>query len=265
MNRVLLICFVVLVSLVRAYGGPIDSAIVAAMKLPEAENYSWNSAIQDDGRFYIIDGRTQRGGYTMVNMPMVSTIQRKLGAARSETHTAIFKGDSQCVIDSPSGWKTPEELSAPPADLTRSQLHGSRRSAGSGIGTVPSSRGIRYSNLQLCLSHPHDEIGLIIGSHTTIRPEPNGVSGILSEAGAKLLLVHPGQNEITPLRASGTFRLWIEDGRLVKYEVQLTGTISVSTGSTRREITLRQTATTELTKINQTSFEVPEEAKQKLG
>ncbi|HEX2853017.1 MAG TPA: hypothetical protein VHO24_07260 [Opitutaceae bacterium] len=269
MSRLVFAWVVFLAGAGSVRGGAVDTAIVVAMKLPEAKTYSWTSTVQDDGRFYVIDGKTQRDGYTLVNMPMVSAIQRKLGATRSETHTAIFKGDSHCVIDSPGGWKTPEELGASLEDLARSQTRGSRRrgGSGSGIGTVtlPPGSGIRYSNLQLNISHPHDEIGLIVGSHTSMRAESDGVSGDLSEEGAKLLLVHPGQNEIMPLRASGTFRLWIKEGALVKYEIQLTGTIAVGAGSNRREISLRQTSNTSITKINQTTFEVPEEAKRKLG
>jgi hypothetical protein len=258
------IAFACLACLASARGGAVDSAIVAAMKLPEARNYSWVSTVEDNGRFYIIEGRTQRDGYTRVNMPMVSAIQRKIGRDHAEMHPAIFKGDMDCVIETPGGWKTPAELMAlPTAGKTPPAPPGNGGTgAGGGIGPTPGK--IRYSNLQLNLSHPHDEVGLIIGSHEAIQPEQDGVSGTLSEAGAKLLLVHPGQNEITPLRATGTFRLWIKRGELQKYEVRLTGTIAVNTGATRREVSLRQTATTELAKVNATSFEVPEEARRKL-
>ena len=96
-------------------------------------------------------------------------------------------------------------------------------------------------------------------------PEAAGASGTLSELGAKLLLVHPGQNEITALRASGTFKLWLKNGVLVRYQVQLAGTISVGVGPNRWEISVQQTATTEVTALDAVPFEIPEEAKRKLG
>jgi hypothetical protein len=249
-----------------AYGGAVDAAILAVMKLPEAKNYSWVSTIEDDGRFYVIEGQTERGGFTRVNMPMVSAIQRKIGRDYAEIQTAIFKGSSHCVIQTPTGWKTPAELAAlPPVGPKTRRLPSMAMPSGTRNLSTPSARPVRYSNIQLNLAFPHDEIGLIIGSHVKIHPEVDGVSGTLSEAGAKLLLVHPGQNEIDPLQASGTFRLWIEDAELVKYEVCLTGTIAVGGGTTRREVSLRQIATTEVERVDATTFEVPEEAKRKLA
>lgn len=87
----------------------------------------------------------------------------------------------------------------------------------------------------------------------------------MSETGAKLLLVHPGQNGLTPLRANGTFRLWVRDGALLKYERKLKGTLSVETSSTRREIQVHQQSTTELKAVGTNTFVVPEAARQKLG
>ena len=232
------------------------------MQFPEARSYSWVSTVQDDGRFYVVDGKTERDGYTAVNMPMVSAIQRKLSRGYTDTHNAIFKGDSECVIETPQGWKTPAELAALPGKNSEFPPPLSSRSAAA-LGLA--NRAPRYSNIQLNLSHPHEEIGLIVGSHVEIQAEKDGVSGTLSEEGAKLLLVHPGQNQITALRASGTFQLWIKNGILVKYEVRLAGTIAIGAGSSRRQIALRQNAVTELGNIDTTELEIPEEAKRKLG
>ena len=53
-------------------------------------------------------------------------------------------------------------------------------------------------------------------------------------AAAKLLLVHPGQKEITPRAAAGTFRFWVENGMLVKYEVKLEGKLYTVGEKTQR-------------------------------
>lgn len=250
-------------------GTPVDTAILAAMKLREAGSYQWIATVEDDSRFYTIEGKTRRDGYTLVNMPMVNSIQRQIGGSGSDIQTAVFKGDADFVVETTEGWKSRTELAASPLAVPPQPKIPVRKRGGMGSANLPIGPGhpaFRYSNLQLNLSHPHDEVGIIVGSYSDIRLDPTGsVTGTLSEEGAKLLLVHPGQNEITPLRASGTFKLWLERGVLVRYEVQLTGTISVGTGPSHWEISLRQTVTTDLRGVDATTFEVPEEAKRKLG
>lgn len=266
MHRFACLCVVTWIARTVCPASPIDNAILAAMRFPEARNYQWFATVQDDGRFYIVEGKTEKGGYTLVSMPMVSSIQRKLGAASSDVQTVIFKGDVDCVIATPDGWKTPSELPDSTSPLSLQTLPRKRAGGpGGGLPLGPGHPGFRYSNLQLNLSHPHDEVGIIVGSYRDVQCEPDGIRGTLTEDGAKLLLVHPGQNEITPLHASGTFQLWFKDGALVRYEVELSGTIAVGTGPKRWEISLHQTVTTELKGVETTSFEVPEEAKRKLG
>jgi hypothetical protein len=257
--------------------GPTDLAIVAAMKLPEAKSYSWRTSVEDDARSYDIDGQTDQTDYSLVTMPMVSAVRRRVsrGSSGSDNQVeAIFKGADKCVIQTPNGWKTPTEL----ADIPRiDQRRGGPPSGGyPGGGGLPGSSPRRsrggpggsppaYSNLQLNLSRPAEEIGVIVGSYTDIRADGEVVAGTLSETGAKLLLVHPGQDELTPLRASGTFRLWIRDGALVKYELKLDGTLAVETPAARREVEVHQKSTTEIKAVGSTKFEVPDEARKKLG
>ncbi|MEO7415031.1 MAG: hypothetical protein ABIZ81_16950 [Opitutaceae bacterium] len=267
MRRTVFFCCIAVVTGTIVRSSPVDSAILAAMNLREAGNYQWTSTVEDDGRFYVIEGKTRKDGYTLVNMPMVGSIQRKIGGSGADMQRAVFKGDMDFVVETPDGWKTQAELAAVAVAPRRGSHAGARRrpaSAGGGGAIGPGHPAFRYSNLQLNLSHPHDELGIIVGSYSEIRPDAAGACGTLSEQGAKLLLVHPGQNEITPLRASGTFKLWLKDGVLVRYEVQLAGTISVGVGSNRWEISLRQTTTTEVKAVGTTPFEVPEEAKRKL-
>jgi hypothetical protein len=258
------------------HAGPTDAAIVAAMKLPDAPNYAWVTTVVDDARTYDITGQTDKSDFSLVTMPMVSAVRRRAGrgSANSDNQVeAVFLGAERCVISTPEGWRTPEELKSA-ASSERSGPYPGGPGGGSGIGFPGNNsrgRGRRggppqaYSNLQLNLSRPHEEIGVIVGSHTDIKAEGEIVSGTLSDTGAKLLLVHAGQNELTPLSAAGTFRLWIRDGALVKYEVTLTGKIAVETPNARREVEVNQTSTTELRAVGTTKFEIPAEARKKLG
>jgi len=258
--------------------GPTDSAIVAAMKLTEAKSYSWTTTVDDDARSYEIIGRTDQSDFSLVTMPMVSAVRRRVSRSSSNSNNqvaAVFKGAERCVIQTDEAWNTPAELAA--------QQRGDRRGPGGpggpqggpGLpGGVPprSRRGPgagqsppAYSNLQLTLSRPAEEIGVIVGSHTELKVDGDVFTGTLSETGAKLLLVHPGQNELTPLQARGTFRLWIREGALVKYELILDGTLAVETPNARREVVVHQKSATTLKDVGTTTFTVPNEAREKLG
>jgi len=260
-------------SLLRA--GPVEVAIVSAMKIADAPNYGWVSDIIDDARTYTIDGKTdltRNKDFSLVTMPMVSTLRRGagLGGGNSDNQaTAIFKGDVDCVIETPEGWKRAEELEQIARDLRSRRNPGRTGSRGGGprgnrgdAGTAPA---LAYSNLQKTLSRPHEEIGIIVAGYTDLKVETYGVSGALADTNARLLLVHAGQKNLTPLRATGTFRFWIKEGQLTKYQVTLEGTIAVATANGRREVQVHQTTTTTLREVGTTRFEIPEAARKILG
>jgi hypothetical protein len=135
-----------------------------------------------------------------------------------------------------------------------------RTSGEGGRGAPPA-----YSNAQNTLNRPHEEIAVIIAGYSDLKVEGDVVSGTLSETSAKLLLVHAGQKDITPVKAGGTFRLWIREGMLVKYETTLEGTLKVESRDGKREVVVHQTATTTITDVGTTTFEVPAAAVKKLG
>lgn len=284
MNPRALACLVIALAAPRLHAGPAEMAVVNAMKLPDAPNYSWFTDVADDARSYTIDGRTdlvENKDFSLVTMPMVGSISRRLGRDGNNAGTeatAIFKGDETFVLETPDGWKKSDELSRPNSNNTG----GRGGFGGRGRGMRGRSGGMRvpggeegtgasggtptvYSNLQKTLSRPHEEIAIIVANYTELKAEPEGASGTLSDTGAKLLLVHAGQKEITPVRATGTFRLWLKNGALVKYEVKLEGTLALSTSNGRREVEVHQTATTTIRDVGTTKFDVPEAAKKKLG
>lgn len=281
MKRSTAACLLGVLAAAPSHAGPAESAIVAAMKLPDAANYSWVTAVDDDARSYEIIGQTERAtNYSLVTMPMVSAVRRRTSRSTSivdNQATVLFKGDEQFVLQTDDGWKRPEEVF--PAGNSRGSGGGfpgggmggprgrSRRGGGNPFphedGSTPTPA---YSNLQKTLSRPHEEIGIIVAGYTDLKVEDGVISGPLNETAAKLLLVHAGQNEITPLKASGTFRLWVKDGVLQKYETKLEGTLAIETAAkARHEITVRQRSTTTVKDIGTTKFEVPDEAKKKLG
>lgn len=287
MRGLTFIALVSMLSITDAVAGPVESAIVAAMKLPDAPNYSWQTEIVDDARTYEIVGATDRAtDYSLVTMPLVNAVARRAprgGGASSNVATVIFKGAEQCVIQSDEGWRKPDEASS-------AEERGSGRRGGfggpSGGGGLPGMGGPRgrgsrggsrypggtesgpalsYSNLQNTLSRPHEEIAIIVAGAADLKVDGDVITGSLSETAASLLLVHAGQKKITPLQAAGACRLWVRAGALVKYETTLEGKLAVETGGGRREVTVHQKATTTLTKVGATTVEVPVEAQKKLG
>ncbi len=256
-----------------------DTAIVAAMKLPEAANYTWTTRVDDDARSYTVDGQTDRAGdLSLVTMPMVATVRRRAGTGTANSDnlsTVLFKGDENFGVQVDSGWKTADELASTTDGSVRGGYPGGsdgvprrgRRGAGGfpGAGSRNGRPPPAYSNLQKTLSRPHEEIGIIVATVADLKIDGEIASGTLSDTAAKLLLVHPGQKEITPLKASGTFRFWLKDGALVKYEVKLEGTLAVMNRGDRHEIEVHQTSLTEIQHVGTTKFDVPDEARKKLG
>jgi hypothetical protein len=283
MRRLSQVCFFSSLLAPCGYASPTEDAIVAIMRLSDQPNYSWIATVADDARTYDIFGKTVRGGFTQVKMPVINSVRRKLGRSVTDTQVdLIFRGNVHCVIETEDGWRKPSELpmlswNAPEARRSRpppsvGPILGSSRVSLQGA-TVPqpglANRNTpnerSYSNLQLALSHPHEELGVIVGSHDTLNVEGAVVTGSLTELGAQLLLVRDGQKYIEPIAAHGTFKLWLRDGMVTKYQVTLEGTLNVHLQSGRRKVEVHQTTDTILKDIGTTNVEVPDQARVKLG
>ncbi len=258
------------------HASPTDIAIVGAMKLADAPNYAWTATVTDDARTYDIIGRTQKAGWSQVRMPLVNAVRRRLGRTTSEVEADyIFRGNTDCVIATDRGWRRPDEVSesdlAPPAIGPTSHAPifggaplGSRGRRGRGVRGGEGTPGA-YSNIQLGLSLPHEELAVIVTNHVQLAAEGDTATGTLTDAGAQLLLVRDNQKALTPLKAAGTFKLWLQNGAVLKYQVRLEGLLSVESGGFRREIVVHQTTDVVIRGIGTTQVEVPDQARLKLG
>ncbi|HWA10912.1 MAG TPA: hypothetical protein VG838_15840 [Opitutaceae bacterium] len=235
---------------------PTDAAIVAAMKLADQPGYSWTATVVRDARSYTIEGKTLVGGYTQVTvpaniaMPANPGMRGQVGRGSSDSEVlAIFKDDEKHVVETAEGWLTPEELASRPTARTGS---GRRRGL---VNDLP---------LKFAVSLPHEDIGIIIASCAGLRVDGDIVSGQLSDTAARLLLLPPGQDEVTPVQAAGAFKLWISNGMLSRYEVQLTGIVTVGPARGGKNVKTTQTVTVDLKDVGTTRLTVPPEAKAKL-
>jgi len=254
--------------LAPAHAGPAERVIVAAMHLSDQPNYSWISTVADDARTYEIKGQTERGGYTHVTMPMINVVRRRLGRSVTDAQIdAIFKGNVRCVVSTEEGWKEADELPEPEVRPTDAEMPNAaslptrRRRARPPEEMEPGA----YSNLQLSICHPHEELAIIVTSHTVLQVDGDTATRKLNDLGAQLLLVHDGQPRITPLRGSGTFKLWMRDGAVFRYQITLEGVLGIETPAGRRDVQVRQKMETTLSAIGTTKVEVPEDVKRKLG
>jgi len=262
--------------------GPVEDAIVAAMRLTEAPNYSWRTDVTDDARTYEIAGATERAGdFSRVTMPLgavASAAPRRGGSSPrgnvTNVGTFIFKGGEQAVVQGDDGWRDPREQ---PETPVRGAWRGGglggppgmggprRRRAGGFPGGQEEQAPASLATGQPALSRPHEEIALIVAGATDLKVEGEVLSGTLPELTARLLLVHPGQTDRVARQAGGTFRCWLQRGVLVKYETRLEGVLDLDGPGGRREVKVRQTATTALSQVGTTQVEVPPDVRRRLG
>lgn len=251
---------------------PPDAVIIAAMRLAEQDSYSWTTTVEDDARTYEVRGQTQRGGYTRVQMPLVNAVRRRLGASFGDTQAElIFKGNVRCVFATDTGWKTLAELPPPAPEASVAvpvSLPAPGPGGAAGLPPLPrrdESKRPPYSNLQLAISHPHEELAVIVANQANLELAGDTAIGTLNTLGAQLLLVHDGQEQITPYASRGTFKLWFRDGQVVRYQLKLEGWLEVATATGPLTVFVRQNSETTLREVGRTRFEVPEEARLKLN
>jgi hypothetical protein len=268
-----------------ANGASVEHAIIAAMQLSEARSYSWRCSVTDDAQSYDIEGRKREDGYTWQRQPMPKSIARRLGRGADDRLEAIFKSTHQYVIATEQGWRTLPELPKEHKDWNDDQwfyvsvpvvrtpeMPADANDAGT-FGLPPviyvpvlrqsaekdSSRV--YSNAQFALALPDQELSVIVSCHTALTVEENVAAGELNDLGAQLLLVHDGHEYIRPVVATGRFKLWLHNGTVNKYVVELAGIVVVD----RKPIYVRQKSTTELKDVGATTFLLPVDALDRLA
>lgn len=260
--------------------GPIENSIVAAMRLSEEPGYTWKTSVEDDARSYLVEGKTQRDGYTRVTLPLIDSIADRLGRDAEPQIEAVFKGDDRLVLRVGESWRTPAEL--PKAEKREADYYVITPRASSAfqsaagdledpllpptIVVTPTGRddsGSKpFCNARLAVNRPHEELAIIVSSGTALQVDGENVTGDLTDIGARLLLA-PGNDDSmgTPLLAAGKFKLRIKDHRVTRYQLRLEGVMQVG----KKRILVHQNSSTDISHVGETQFEVPEEARLKLG
>ncbi len=221
-----------------------DQAIVAAMKLVDAPNYTWTCYAPSVGRALVVrEGKTIKSGYTQVTFvdpqtPMLRQIQR----LNDGTVLAIFRGEGNFVFQTNDGWKTGPEL--PPL--------GPRRRGTTG-----------GSDYWISITPPHEELEIIVGSYTEMHVDGDAIVGNLSDDGARQLL---GSPKAPAVRATGSFKIWIANGVLLRYVTDLAGSILIGPpGEEKESPPTRRLLLIEFKEVGRTNLDLPEEARRKLS
>jgi hypothetical protein len=255
--------------------GPTEDAILAAMRLSEHPNYSWLCSISDDAGSYQLEGKTAPEGYTWLRMPTVTTLARRLGREAEPQVEAFFLGKSAGALRTAGGWMTLAEL---PESRERRfderrfpPVRGGANAHSLGIpgGTLgfppfhgkekPESPSV-YNTAHFGVSHPHEELAIIVSSYRDLEVAADVATGRLSDVGAALLLVRDEASDVTLLDAAGSFKLWLRDGRVARYQLRLEGVVLVG----RKKMPARLSSDTVLRNVGSTRVVVPDEVRLKL-
>ena len=277
MNSLAHACVALVGTAASACASPTDRVIIAAMKLSEQPNYSWFSTIDDTSGAFEIEGRTAPPGVTWVRMPMVSSIGRRLGREADTQLEAIFHGRAAGVFRVGQEWKALAELSPPrprernggrPGPMVRGSAAGSfgipgGQSVGAAAPFLEDRRRMpRFGDLQLGVTHPHEELAIVVSSFASMECRDDVVTGSLTEVGATLLLIRAEHADVEPVTSAGTFRLWLKDGVVIKYQLRLEGTVLVGRW---KQVSVKTNTTTVLKDIGTTIVPLPAEAREKLA
>lgn len=277
MNSLAFACVALLGAAVSAFANPSDRAIIAAMKLSEQPNYSWFSMIDNESASYEMEGRTTTAGVTWVRMPMASSLIRRLGRDTDTYFEALVLGRTATVVRVRDDWKSLAELPADrerngQASRSRPMVRGSANAGSFGVfggqslgAAAPFLEERRasdpFASLQFGITHPHEELAIIVSCFATMEATDHGATGALTDLGAALLLVRAEQAGVEPLTSTGRFTLWFKNGAVTKYQLKLEGVVSVGRW---KKANVHVSSVTTLHDIGTTQVAVPESVRTKL-
>jgi hypothetical protein len=204
----------------------------AAKKLADKDNYGWTTTFKQESgdRTFegSMNGKTEKGGCALLTM---SFGDRTFEVAIKEGKVAVKQEQD---------WKSVDELEGGAAFMAR-----------------------RFKDYKLPAAEAED----LADKAKELKAGADGVySGDLTEAGAKALLMlnrRGGGQTPEPKEAKGSFKIWLKDGAVTKYETKLQGKITMGQDQQERDVT--RTTTVEVKDVGTTKVTVPDEAKKKLS
>jgi hypothetical protein len=219
----------------------------AAAKLGES-GYCWKMTTESAG-----GGGGGGGGGRMTPGPVEGKAGKDgticLKMTRGETTTEAFLKGEKGAVKTQDGWQALSELS---------QAGG----GGGGGGGGGQGRGNFLGRMLRNYKAPAVQAAEIVGKVKELTKDGDACAGALTEEGAKSLMTlgARGGNAPEVSDAKGTFKAWVKDGVLAKYQYNVQGKMSFN--GNEREI--NRTVTVEIKDVGKTAVEVPAEAKSKM-
>jgi hypothetical protein len=224
------------IPLLAADSSPKDDVNNAVKALGTRTNYAWHAMVEaTGGRFGgPTDGKTEQGGYT--------TLTTTRG---DNTIEAVLKGTNGAIKTPDNGWQTLAEAA--------------KDNGGGGFNP-----GMFLARMLQNFKAPAAEAADLADKLKELKADGDALAGDLTEDGAKALLSfrprRSGGEPPTISNARGSAKFWLKDGKLVKYQWHLQGTVSFN-GNDRD---VDRTTTVEIKDVNTTKVGVPDDAKKKL-
>lgn len=223
---------------------PKDNLSGAVKKLAEAANYSWTSTSESTGGRggpSAISGKTEKDGFTLIS-------SENQDGDKTE---AVLKG-GKGVVKVEGEWKTEADL----------------RAAAGGGGGGGGGRGGFGARRLLTARTPAAELANLVAKAKEIKADGDALVGELTEEGAKELSTfgrggrRPGADAggtppPAPKNAKASFKAWVKEGALTKYEVQSSATVTMR----EEERDISRKTTVEIKDLGSTKVEVTEDAK----
>ena len=218
-------------SLLAADSSPKDDVTAAASVVSGAASYSWHTTTDmgPNAQFTPgpVDGKTEKDGYTFVTMSF-----------NDNTTEILVKGTNSAVKTQDNGWQSAAEASQ------------------GGGGFNPGRMASRVAQNK----KPADQAAALVGQAGDLKAGADGITGDLTEEGAKSMLTFGRRGGANISNAKGTVTFWIADGKLVKFKTHVTGTVNFN----GNDNDVDRTTTTEIKDVGTTKVEVPDDAKKKL-
>ena len=224
-------------SLLAADSSPKDDVKKAAAALGSQTNYTWQATVEvpADSPFKPgpTDGKTEKGGYT--------TLSFSFGDNSTEAVTRGTNG----AVKTDDGWKTLAEALKDNGD-------------GGFNPTMFIARVVQNYRV------PAVEAASLADDAKELKKDTNSISGDLTEAGAKEFLTFRrrgnGGDGPTVTNAKGSVKFWVKDGKLVKYQYHVQGTVNFNGD----DHDVDRTTTVEIKDVNTTKIVVADDVKKKL-
>ncbi len=222
-------------SLCAADSNPKETVTSAAAALGREANYSWKTTVESPGGGPFngpSEGKTEKDGYTWISMTRNDT-----------TALAVLKGTNGAIRTPDNGWQSFQEATAD-----------------NGGGFNP---GMFLVRMLQNTKTPDQQAIKLANAAAELKLGTNGISGKLTEEGAKSMLTfgRPRNGEGPKVsNPAGSVTFSVTDGKLVKYQFHVTGTISFN-GNDRD---IDRTTTVVISDVGTTKISVPDEAKKKL-